>query len=90
MKKTIVGIERINDCIPKPNIAKSGFYNFESDAFNHSATLPASVNVPTRKYLSRIGWLGQAHSVTGDLTKNQAPLFAESSHRLTISNPLWK
>ena len=40
MKKTIVDIERISDCIPKLNIAKSGFYNFESGAFNHSATLP--------------------------------------------------
>ncbi|MFO1477195.1 MAG: hypothetical protein U1F98_11145 [Verrucomicrobiota bacterium] len=29
MNKTIVGIERISDCIPKLNIAKSGFYNFE-------------------------------------------------------------
>jgi hypothetical protein len=38
--KTIVDIERISDCIPKLNIAKSGFYNFESGAFNHSATLP--------------------------------------------------
>ena len=34
-------IERISDCILRLNIAKSGFYNFESDAFNHSATLPA-------------------------------------------------
>ena len=33
-------IERIRDCIPQPNIAKSEFYNFESGAFNHSATLP--------------------------------------------------
>ena len=40
MNKTIVKIERISDCFPKLNIAKSGFYNFESDAFNHSATLP--------------------------------------------------
>lgn len=40
MNKTIVDIERIYVCIPKSNIAKSGFYNFESDAFNHSATLP--------------------------------------------------
>jgi len=40
MNKTIVNVERINDCIPKLNIAKSGFYNFESGAFNHSATLP--------------------------------------------------
>jgi len=43
MKKTIVDIERISDCIPKLNIAKSGFYNFESDAFNHSATLPLNL-----------------------------------------------
>ncbi len=41
MDKTIVNIERISDCFPKLNIAKSGFYNFESGAFNHSATLPA-------------------------------------------------
>ncbi len=41
MNKTIVNIERISGCFPKLNIAKSGFYNFESDAFNHSATLPA-------------------------------------------------
>jgi hypothetical protein len=40
MSKTIVNIDRINGCFPKLNIAKSGFYNFESDAFNHSATLP--------------------------------------------------
>ena len=40
MDKTIVNIERISYCFPKLNIAKSGFYNFESDAFNHSATLP--------------------------------------------------
>ena len=40
MNKTIVDIERISDCILRLNIAKSGFYNFESGAFNHSATLP--------------------------------------------------
>jgi hypothetical protein len=40
MNKTIVNIERISGCFPKLNIAKSGFYNFESGAFNHSATLP--------------------------------------------------
>ena len=42
MNKTIVNVERINDCIPKLNIAKSGFYNFESDALDHSATLPTA------------------------------------------------
>jgi hypothetical protein len=40
MNKTIVNIERISDCFPELKIAKSGFYNFESGAFNHSATLP--------------------------------------------------
>jgi hypothetical protein len=40
MNKTIVNIERISGCFPELNIAKSGFYNFESGAFNHSATLP--------------------------------------------------
>ena len=40
MDKTIVNIERISDCFLKLNIAKSGFYNFESDALDHSATLP--------------------------------------------------
>jgi hypothetical protein len=52
MDKTIVNIERISDCFPKLNIAKSGFYNFESDAFNHSATLPASADVPTKEDFS--------------------------------------
>ena len=42
MDKTIVNIERISDCFPKLNIAKSGFYNFESDALDHSATLPTA------------------------------------------------
>jgi len=42
MNKTIVNIELISGCFPKLNIAKSGFYNFESGAFNHSATLPAA------------------------------------------------
>jgi hypothetical protein len=39
--KTIVVIGRNFDCIPKQKMAKSGLYNFESSAFNHSATLPA-------------------------------------------------
>ena len=42
MNKTIVNIERISSCFPKLNIAKSGFYNFESDALDHSATLPTA------------------------------------------------
>ena len=46
-KKTVVVIERISGCIPKLNIAKSGFYNFESDAFNHSATLPHKLLLKT-------------------------------------------
>jgi hypothetical protein len=41
MDKTIVSIGEINDCCPELKTAKSGFYNFESDAFNHSATLPS-------------------------------------------------
>jgi hypothetical protein len=41
MNKTIVNIERISDCFPKLKIAKSAFLNFESGAFNRSATLPA-------------------------------------------------
>jgi hypothetical protein len=45
--KTIVDIERISDCILRLNIAKSGFYNFESGAFNHSATLPHKLLLKT-------------------------------------------
>jgi hypothetical protein len=57
MNKTIVDIDRISDCIPKLNIAKSGFYNFESGAFNHSATFPERAHL----FLTNTG-RGQAHS----------------------------
>jgi hypothetical protein len=57
MNKTIVNIERISDCFPELKIAKSGFYNFESGAFNHSATLPKRAHL----FLTNPR-LGQAHS----------------------------
>ncbi len=67
MIKIIVNIERISGCFPKLNIAKSGFYNFESGAFNHSATLPHkcsedSLRCVYDKYIVRGLASGQAHS----------------------------
>jgi hypothetical protein len=57
--KTIVNIERISDCTSRLNIAKSAFYNFESGAFNHSATLPHkcsedSMRCVSDKYIVRV------------------------------------
>jgi hypothetical protein len=66
--KTIVDIERISDCILRLNIAKSGFYNFESGAFNHSATLPRKPSLKTHCAAFRVNTLclplrrEQAHS----------------------------
>jgi hypothetical protein len=66
--KTIVDIGRISGCTPEPNIAKSGFYNFESGAFNHSATLPRKPLLKTHCAAFRANTLcvrlrqGQAHS----------------------------
>ena len=82
MKKTIVGIERISDCIPKLNIAKSGFYNFESGAFNHSATLPHgrfedSMRCVSNKYIVRAPASGaSSFAVTaGCLPRTGAAIF---------------
>jgi hypothetical protein len=66
--KTIVNIKRISDCTLRLNIAKSAFYNFESGAFNHSATLPRKPLLTTHCAAFRANTLcvrlrqGQAHS----------------------------
>jgi hypothetical protein len=76
MNKTIVNIERISGCFPKLNIAKSGFYNFESGAFNHSATLPYkcsedSMRCVSDKYIVR-AFASGASSFAMPAGRNQA------------------
>ena len=58
MDKTIVKIERISDCFPKLNIAKSGFYNFETGAAN--LYMPAF-----QKLAARVGLAPTQPGLTG-------------------------
>jgi hypothetical protein len=59
MNKTIVNIERISGGVPKLNIAKSAFFDFESGAFNHSATLPRVNTGRYEPHFARVSSMGK-------------------------------